>query len=61
MYFVWKRSDGYVAATTYKPTDFTGANGGATTFEHIGKFEDWSDAYDCIASARAAAGSANAQ
>jgi hypothetical protein len=54
MYFVWKRNDGHVAATTYRPNNFVGGNGDATAFEHIGQFDDWSDAYDCIASAREA-------
>ena len=54
MYFVWKRNDGYVAATTYRPANFVGGNGDVTTFEQLGKFDDWGDAYDCIANARAA-------
>jgi hypothetical protein len=52
-YFVSRRSDGHVAATTYAPHDFVGGNGSVTTFEHLGRFENWSDAYACIASAAA--------
>jgi hypothetical protein len=55
MYFVWKRNDGYVAATTYRPDDFVGGNGHAITFEHIGKFENWGDAYTCIDNTKEAA------
>jgi hypothetical protein len=50
IYFVWRRSDGHVAATTYPPDDFVGGNGSVTTFEHLGRFENWSDAYAWIAS-----------
>jgi hypothetical protein len=39
------------AATTYAPHDFVGGNGSVTTFENLGWFENWSDAYDCIANA----------
>jgi hypothetical protein len=52
IYCVWRRSDGHVAATTYAPHDFVGGNGSVTTFEHLGRFENWSDAYACIANAR---------
>ena len=38
IYFVWRRSDGHVAATTYPPDDFVGGNGSVTTFEHLGRF-----------------------
>ena len=51
IYFVWRRSDGHVAATTYPPDDFVGGNGSVTTFEHLGRFENWSHAYVCIANA----------
>ena len=30
IYFVWRRSDGHVAATTYPPDDFVGGNGSVT-------------------------------
>jgi len=51
IYFVWRRSDGHVAATTYAPHDFIGGNGSVTTFEHLCRFENWSDAYACIVNA----------
>jgi hypothetical protein len=55
VYFVWRRNDGYVAATTYPPAGFVGGDGTVTTFEHLGRFDNWGDAYACILNAGGAA------
>ncbi len=47
-YYVWRRNDGYVAASRYKPHDWKGLNGEVTSFEHLGAYEQWSDAVDVI-------------
>ena len=47
-YFVWKRNDGHVASTCYMPRNFIGANKKETTFDLLGSFDDWQDAYDLI-------------
>jgi hypothetical protein len=54
IYYVWRRSDGYVnSSANSMPAGFTGANGTRTTFEELGRFEVWKDAYDCIVKNRA--------
>lgn len=52
MYCVWKRNDGYIAATVYRPRDYKGADGSKVTFEHLGEYEKWSDAHGAIYDAR---------
>lgn len=53
VYYVWKRSDGYVGSTTYMPRDYT-TKTGETSFEHLGKFNSWCDeAIDLIEAERA--------
>jgi hypothetical protein len=48
LYVVWRRSDGYVAASTSSmPKDWPGF-----TFTKLGEFCDWKDAYELIAQNR---------
>lgn len=48
-YHVWRRNDGYIAATcNYMPAGFTSANGAIVTFDALGSFNAWIDAYECI-------------
>lgn len=52
-YYVWRRNDGFVnSSANLMPNGFTGANGSVTTFEQLGHFDNWGDAYDCIVEAR---------
>lgn len=51
VYFVWKRSDGYIGSSTSMPQDFTSGRT-RTTFDKIGEFTEWKDASDCIIEAR---------
>jgi len=45
MYFVWRRSDGYVNASTGMPSDWTQpSDGERVTFKLLGEFEEWKDA-----------------
>ncbi len=56
MYHVWRRDDGYVAASCYEPKDYTCGGwdppsnqpriyGPKVTFQQIGKYEKWEEAY----------------
>lgn len=47
-YFVWRRNDGFVAASRTKPHDWVGLNGSVTSFEHLGQFDRWASAFACI-------------
>lgn len=55
-YYVWRRNDGYVHATCgSKPSNWTYwtcVDGSRTTFEHLGEFNNWPDAYNLIAKLR---------
>jgi hypothetical protein len=66
MYIVWRRNDGYVAATVGMPDDYvTGGSdplpgtrerigsGIPVTFEKLGEFVDWNSAYNMIVTERA--------
>jgi hypothetical protein len=46
-YVVWRRNDGYVAATTSMLQDRPGF-----TFTKLGEFSEWKDAYELIAQNR---------
>ena len=49
IYYVWRRSDGHInSSANCMPAGFTGANGASATFEELGRFDVWKDAYDCI-------------
>ena len=42
-YYVWRRSDGYVAASAnHMPFNYTGANGSGNTFEKLAEFDGFS-------------------
>jgi hypothetical protein len=48
-YYVWRRSDGYVNATTYMPDDYTAMNGKRWTYELLLKTNEWfPEAYEMI-------------
>lgn len=49
-YFVWRRNDGYVNASANRmPNDYENPNNGVkVTFEKIGVFTFWHDAYQMI-------------
>jgi hypothetical protein len=52
-YYVFRRNDGYVSSTCGSPAKgWTGTNGKVTTFEQLGQFTDWGDAYALIAKER---------
>ena len=61
MYYVWQRNDGHVDATCYKPNDYaiqtrdeeqqladklSGKD--KVSFSHLGQFEEWDEALECI-------------
>jgi hypothetical protein len=49
LYYVWRRNDGYVSSSKgSKPPDWRGTDGSIHTFEHLGEFEKWVDAYNLI-------------
>lgn len=50
MYYVWRRSDGYVNSTTYNPSRMSYPN---HTFEILLETQDWPEAYYLIESERA--------
>lgn len=50
-YYVWRRSDGYVSATRYKPQDTS-----TSSFEILGVHEEWEPAREQILKARDADG-----
>lgn len=47
-YYVWKRSDGYVSCSCFMPSTLSGRDGVIRTFELLGEFEHWDDAYDML-------------
>lgn len=47
-YYVWKRSDGYVSCSCFMPSTLNGRDGVIRTFELLGEFEHWCDAYDML-------------
>jgi len=54
IYYVWRRHDGYIhASANNMPAGFTGGDGNINTFEELGRFEVWEDAYHCIVKNRA--------
>lgn len=56
MYIVWRRDDGYVAASVkWMPAGWTQpSDGHKVTFEKLGEYENWHDAYLRIEQERAA-------
>lgn len=54
-YYVWRRlPDGHIGSTVYMPSGWIQpSDGTAITFDLIGKFHDWSDAFAVIAAKRA--------
>ena len=54
MYFVWKRNDGHVDSSNGgMPRGWTTTKGDTISFEKLGEFENWADAYDLIFKERA--------
>ncbi len=51
-YFVWRRNDGYINATAGGwPRDYPAGYGSPeVTFEHLGEFTEWPDAFNFIKS-----------
>lgn len=47
-YYVWRRSDGYVAASTYTPIDYVSASGTEWSYELLTETDDWPTARDLI-------------
>jgi hypothetical protein len=55
VYYVWRRNDGYVAASVGRmPTRWVGDDGSVTTFEELGQYTDWNLAYRRILDENAA-------
>ena len=63
MYYVWRRSDGYISASCYMPAAYTtggsepapGSRPGSgipVTFIKLGEFDKWGEAWDFIQAAR---------
>jgi hypothetical protein len=50
-YYVWRRSDGYVSATTYPPGKY---GTGRLTFEILAEGDDWDEMHDVILAERSA-------
>ncbi|TAL44869.1 MAG: hypothetical protein EPN91_03555 [Salinibacterium sp.] len=51
-YFVWRRNDGFVAATRYPVRNYKGSNGEETTFVDLGDFATWPEALAAIEAAK---------
>lgn len=48
-YFVWRRNDGYISSTCgTKPVGWRGTDGSIHSFEYLGEFDHWPDAYSLI-------------
>lgn len=43
MYYLWKRSDGHIGASTQMPQTLNCADGKSLTFIKIGESNNWSD------------------
>ncbi len=51
-FYIWKRNDGYINCTTYMPEGWVGTDGSVTSFENLGFFTNFYDAYVCGMAAR---------
>lgn len=48
VYWLWRRNDGYVAATkgAFPPRGWVQENGTEVSFEMLGAFDEWEDCYN---------------